>query len=75
MVTPVLSARELAVLDVVDDGAPIRCRGESESPSDPPQKVFALPRSDWGLRDNRGLDWQPVPDMAPVAAHQSSTPS
>ena len=38
--------------------------------SEPPERVFRLPRSEWGLRDDNGLDWLSVPDTAPVAAHR-----
>ena len=37
--------------------------------SEPPERVFRLPRSEWGLRDDHGLDWLSVPDTAAVAAH------
>ena len=40
--------------------------------SEPPQRVFRLPRSEWGLRDENGLDWLSVPDTAAIAAHRTS---
>jgi hypothetical protein len=39
--------------------------------SEPPQRVFRLPRSEWGLRDENGLDWLSVPDTAAIAAHRA----
>ena len=39
--------------------------------AEPPERVFRLPRSEWGLRDDSGLDWISVPDTAAVAAHRS----
>ena len=43
--------------------------------SEPPERVFRLPRSEWGLRDDNGLDWFSVPDTAAVAAHHVSRKS
>jgi hypothetical protein len=40
--------------------------------SEPPERVFRLPRSEWGLRDDNGLDWLSVPDTAAVAAHRTA---
>jgi hypothetical protein len=40
--------------------------------AEPPERVFRLPRSEWGLRDDNGLDWLSVPDTAAVAAHHST---
>lgn len=40
--------------------------------AEPPERVFRLPRSEWGLRDENGLDWLSVPDTAAVAAHHSA---
>ena len=40
--------------------------------NEPPERVFRLPRSEWGLRDENGLDWFSIPDTAAVAAHRSS---
>lgn len=39
--------------------------------NEPPERVFRLPRSEWGLRDDNGLDWLSVPDTAAIAAHHS----
>lgn len=39
--------------------------------SEPPERVFRLPRSEWGLRDENGLDWLSVPDTAAVSAHHA----
>lgn len=43
--------------------------------SEPPERVFRLPRSEWGLRDENGLDWLSVPDTAAVSAHRTSRKS
>ena len=40
--------------------------------AEPPERVFRLPRSQWGLRDDNGLDWISVPDTAAVAAHHTA---
>ena len=61
------TARELAALEVVDDGRPVilrRC--EAQSCSIPPSAVYQLPRTDWGGRDHGGVDWQPPPDLSAV---------
>jgi len=43
--------------------------------AEPPERVFRLPRSEWGLRDDDGLDWLSVPDTAAVAAHHCARKS
>lgn len=46
----------------------------ANSSADIPASVYRLPRSEWGLRDDTGLDWISVPDTAAVGAHRAARP-
>lgn len=67
-----LTAREIAALEVVDDGLPIRLLKQPNGSCKPPSDIYKATRSDWGFIDNsNGLNWCVVPTMAAVAPHVS----